>query len=71
MPPASALAGWAARHGQSTEPRALFVLARAIARRGKKGRFFMRRTRLLVRRKMKAETIDKMAQHVERVWRGP
>ena len=39
MPPPDALAGWARRHGYSGS---LFVLARAIARRGTKGRFYMR-----------------------------
>lgn len=42
MPPPDALAGWAARHGFGTDKGTLFVLARAIARRGIKGRFFMK-----------------------------
>jgi hypothetical protein len=40
MPPPEALRGWARRKGYSGS---LFVLARAIARRGIKGRFFMRK----------------------------
>ncbi len=40
MPPPSSLAGWASRHGFPAS--ALFVLARAIGRRGIKGRFYMR-----------------------------
>lgn len=39
MPPPDALVGWARRHGFSGST---FVLARAIGRRGIKGRFFMR-----------------------------
>jgi hypothetical protein len=42
FPPPDALLGWAARHGFSGN---VFVLARAIARRGIKGRFFMRAAR--------------------------
>jgi hypothetical protein len=42
MPPPNALRGWARRHGMGTDPGTLFVLARAIARRGTRGRFFMR-----------------------------
>lgn len=41
MPPPQALAGWARRHGFPDT--ALFVLARAIARKGIRGRFYMRR----------------------------
>jgi hypothetical protein len=43
MPPPQALAGWARRHGFGTSAGALFVLARSIARRGIKGRFFMKK----------------------------
>ena len=39
MPPPAALAGWARRHGYTGS---LFVLARSIARRGIKGRFYMK-----------------------------
>jgi hypothetical protein len=38
-PPPQALVGWMARHGMTGSP---WVLARAIGRRGTKGRFFMR-----------------------------
>lgn len=40
MPPPSALAGWANRHGYHGS---LFVLARSIGRRGIKGRFYMKK----------------------------
>ena len=40
-PPAAALLGWMRRHGLGGVPP--FVIARAIGRRGIKGRFFMRR----------------------------
>lgn len=43
MPPPQSLLGWMARHGLAgVSP---WVLARAIARRGVKGRFFMRSAR--------------------------
>jgi hypothetical protein len=44
MPPPAALAGWARRHGFSGRG-ATFVLARAIGRRGIRGRFYMQRAR--------------------------
>jgi hypothetical protein len=69
QPPASALAGWASRHGHGSDARTLFVIARAIGRRGKKGRFFMRKARLLIRREMKGNVIEKMAAQVEAIWR--
>lgn len=40
MPPVAALVGWARRHGMAGRE---FVLARAIARRGIKGRFFLQK----------------------------
>ncbi len=40
MPPPDALVGWIRRHAPGMSP---FVLARAIARRGIKGRFFMKK----------------------------
>lgn len=40
MPPPAALSGWARRHGMAGQE---FVLARSIARRGIKGRFFLRK----------------------------
>ncbi len=52
MPPPQKLRGWARRHGFGTTPGALFVLARSIARRGIKGRFFMRAGAQKVRRNM-------------------
>ena len=42
MPPPGALAGWARRHGFPDNAGALFTLARAIARRGRPGRFYLR-----------------------------
>jgi len=68
MPPASALAPWAARHGIAAEPRMLFVIARAIGRRGIRGRFYMRRARTAVRRKMRDEVLPKMARQAEALW---
>lgn len=40
MPPPQALVGWIRRHNLNVSP---FVLARAIARRGIRGRFFFRK----------------------------
>lgn len=45
FPPPDALLAWAQAHGFTGPP---FVLARAIARRGIKGRFFMRAARQAV-----------------------
>lgn len=42
MPPPQSLAGWARRHGFPVTSGALFALARAIARRGRPGRFYLR-----------------------------
>ena len=55
MPPPDALAGWARRHGLPTHRGFLFVLARSIARRGIKGRFFMRAARAQTAREMPAQ----------------
>lgn len=52
MPPPQQLRGWARRHGFPTSPGALFVLARAIARRGIRGRFFMRAGAQSVRQRL-------------------
>ena len=43
MPPPRALFGWLRRHG--IDQRAAFVVARAIGRRGIKGRFYMKAAR--------------------------
>lgn len=67
-PAASDIAGWAARHGFGTR-QAVFLLARAIGRRGIKGRFFMRKARLHTRRQM-PQIIDKMGKQAEAVWRS-
>lgn len=64
MPPPSALEGWARRHGFQGS---LFVLARAIARRGIKGRFFMRAARDAVQRAMPA-ALASLAARIERIW---
>lgn len=67
MPPPEALAGWARRHGFPQE--ALFVLARAIARRGIKGRFFFRKAHDAVERALPAR-IQQLANEIERQWGG-
>jgi hypothetical protein len=52
MPPPAALAGWARRHGFQTDPGSLFVLARAIGRRGIAGRFYFRRAAEALQRQL-------------------
>lgn len=69
MPPPEALAGWARRHGFGTSRGGLFILARAIARRGIKGRFFMRRAFRATQRAVPSE-LAKMRAQVERFWGG-
>ena len=67
MPPPSALAGWAKRHGFGTSAGALFVLARSIARRGFKGRFFMRKGRRAVERRL-PHVLKRAASDIEKSW---
>lgn len=49
MPPPAALEGWMRRHGLRGSP---FALARAIGRRGLRGRFFLRAAATAVGRQM-------------------
>ena len=67
MPPPAALAGWARRHGFGTTPGALFVLARGIARRGFKGRFFMAKGRQAVDKAL-PEKLRKASKEIEKSW---
>ena len=67
MPPPSALAGWARRHGFETTRGALFVLARGIARRGFRGRFFMAKGRQSVQKALPAK-LKKASDQIERSW---
>jgi hypothetical protein len=69
MPPPSALAGWARRHGFGTSAGALFVLARGIARRGFKGRFFMAKAKKAVERKLPAR-LKHASNQIENSWRS-
>lgn len=65
MPPPQALVGWMARHGMSgVSP---FVLARAIARRGIKGRFFFQKAVQAVQRALPGMAND-LLQRFVRVW---
>lgn len=66
LPPTSAIAAWAMRHGISASP---FVLARAIARRGTRGRFFMRAARQHLERRMPT-LLSEAARDIERRWRS-
>ncbi len=65
MPPPGALAGWARRKGYTGS---LFVLARAIARRGIKGRFYMRAAAKSVRNAL-PEVLRDASRDIETRWR--
>jgi hypothetical protein len=67
FPPPSALAGWARRHGFGTTPGALFVLARGIARRGFKGRFFMAKGRQSVQKALPGK-LRRASKEIEKSW---
>lgn len=64
MPPPAALEAWARRHGITAAP---FVLARAIARRGIKGRFFLRAARQHLERRLPAY-LRELGRDIERRW---
>lgn len=66
MPPESAIAAWAAGR---IPPRAAWVIARAIGRRGLAGRFFMRAAANHLRRRSRSYARDAAAA-VERRWRA-
>ncbi|MGD9889692.1 MAG: hypothetical protein AB7R89_25785 [Dehalococcoidia bacterium] len=66
MPPPAALAGWARRHGYGGS---LFVLARAIGRRGIKGRFYMRKGADATRRALPG-IVRRGAALIVRAWDG-
>lgn len=63
MPPPKMLEQWARKHGIENT----FILARSIAKRGIKGRFFRRKARAAVRKEM-PRLIDRMASQVEAEW---
>lgn len=65
-PPPQALHGWLRRHGIPTG--AAWVIARAIGRRGIKGRFFMKAAEAAVRRALPT-LARQAAQRVEATWR--
>lgn len=65
MPPLKALEGWARRHGFDKD--SIFVLARAIARRGIKGRFFMKKAAIAVEKDMPSR-VNAMIRAIEREW---
>lgn len=64
MPPPEALVGWLRRHGNFTTP---YALARSIARRGIKGRFFMRAARKRVEDE-RHKLLDAAAVKIARMW---
>lgn len=66
MPPPEALRGWMRRHGMSGSP---YPLARSIARRGIKGRFFMQRGYQAAVRALPAEQA-RFIRAVQAAWGG-
>jgi hypothetical protein len=69
MPPPSALTGWMARHGI---PAGLeFVIARAIARRGHRGRFFQKRTKQRIREIELPRLLHDAVREIHLIWRRP
>lgn len=64
MPPPAALAGWAARHGMAGME---FVLARSIARRGTKGRFYMKAGAEAAQNALPSE-LRSMAARIQTQW---
>lgn len=65
MPPPQALLGWMSRHGMSgVSP---FVLARAISRRGIKGRFFFQKAKDALDRALPG-LADAAARRVKEEW---
>ena len=66
LPPLGAIAAWASRHGIAARP---FVLARAIARRGVRGRFYMRAARQHLERRMPT-LLREAGKDIERRWRS-
>jgi hypothetical protein len=66
MPPPAALTGWLQRHGLAGV--APFVVARAIGRRGIRGRFFFQKAAAAVAAAMPS-LAAKAAAHVQEVWR--
>jgi hypothetical protein len=66
MPPPSALHGWLRRHGKPAS--AAFVVARAIGRRGIKGRFFMRAAEEAIRAKLPS-MMDRTVRAIGKRWK--
>lgn len=64
MPPLAAIAAWAAERGIHAQP---FVLARAIARRGVRGRFYMRATVDHLERRMPVY-LGELSRAIARRW---
>lgn len=67
MPPPAALRGWARRHGMAGLE---FVLARSIARRGIRGRFYMRKAAEGLARAELPRLIERARRRLEELWRS-
>lgn len=65
MPPPDALVGWIRRHGLAMSP---FVLARSIARRGIKGRFFMRAAKEATEKQL-PNFLSSLSRDIGQEWR--
>jgi len=67
-PPASVLHDWASRHGLAGLE---IPIARAIARRGIKGRFFMRRTRERLKKSVIPRLLNEAIGEIRLIWTKP
>lgn len=65
LPPVSVMARWAAERGIVADP---FVLARAVARRGIKGRYFMRGARSRMKTRWR-QYLKGAAADIQRRWK--
>lgn len=63
VPPSAALEQWARKHGIDN----VFMLAKSIAKRGYKGRFFRRKGRTAVRKEL-PKLMENMSRSMEKDW---
>lgn len=66
LPPVSAIKAWAQRHG--IDESLAYPIARAIARRGIKGRFFMKRAAEQLRNIELPRLLKQTAREIESAW---
>lgn len=66
MPPVAVMARWAAERGIAVSP---FILARAVSRRGIKGRYFMRGARARMKTRWR-QYLKGAAADIQKRWRA-